>query len=133
MIKRKGWAALALMMPIAAPAAHAQSLSDTLAAAYNNSGLLDQNRALLRAADEGVAQAVATTLPVINWSLSATRTDTFGDFESTTNAATARISASLTLYDGGANRLAVESQKEIVLATRQTLRGVEQDVLFRAV
>lgn len=133
MIKRKGWAVLALVISMAAPAAQAQSLSDALAAAYNNSGLLDQNRALLRAADEGVAQSVAATLPVINWSANATRTETAGDFNSSTNAASARLSASLTLYDGGANQLAIESQKEIVLATRQSLRRVEQDVLFRAV
>lgn len=133
MIKRKGWAVVALMVSMAAPALQAQTLSDALAAAYNNSGLLDQNRALLRAADEGVAQSLATTLPVINWSLNATRTETAGDFDTSTNAASARISASLTLYDGGANRLAVESQKEIVLGTRQSLRRVEQDVLFRAV
>jgi len=132
-MNRKGWAVLALVLSISAPAVHAQPLSDALASAYNTSGLLDQNRALLRAADEDVAQAVATTLPVINWSLNATRRDTFGDFETTTNTTTARISASLTLYDGGANRLAIASQKEIVLATRQSLRRVEQDVLLRAV
>ena len=43
------------------------------------------------------------------------------------------ISAQLTLYDGGANQLAVDAQKEVVLATRQSLLNVEQQVLFRAV
>ena len=36
----------------------AQSLADTFVAAYRNSNILDQNRALLRAADEDVAVAV---------------------------------------------------------------------------
>ena len=46
----------------------AQSLSDTLRNAYTTSGLLVQNRALLRAADEGVSGSMALLRPVINWS-----------------------------------------------------------------
>ncbi|SFS22045.1 TolC family outer membrane protein [Yoonia litorea] len=134
MFGRKGLAITAAIVAMAtAPAANAQSLSEALASAYNSSGLLEQNRALLRAADEGVAQSVAATLPVINWSASATRTRVTTPIESTTNAANARISGSVTIYDGGANDLAIEAQKEIVLATRQSLRGVEQSVLLRAV
>ncbi|MBR2573628.1 MAG: TolC family outer membrane protein [Loktanella sp.] len=137
MIKRSAIAGLAMMMTlIAAPALRADTLADTLAAAYANSGLLDQNRALLRAADENVAQSVAATLPVINWAMSTNRTYNAAAQTSAmqnTTSTTARISGSLTLYDGGANRLAVDSQKEIVLSTRQSLRGIEQDVLLRAV
>ncbi|MDO7707053.1 MAG: transporter, partial [Loktanella sp.] len=51
--------------------ARAETLADALTLAYNNSGLLDQNRALLRAADEDVAQADAATLPVIRWAAAA--------------------------------------------------------------
>lgn len=115
-----------------AGAVQAETLSNALVAAYNNSGLLEQNRALLRAADEDVAQAVAATLPVIGWSLSARNS-------APRNAAldliqtSATVSASLTLYDGGANQLAIEAQKESILGTRQSLRAVEQDVLLRAV
>lgn len=134
MFERKGLAILAAVFTLAsAPAVQAQSLSEALASAYNNSGLLEQNRALLRAADEGVAQSVAATLPVINWSLSATRTRVTTPVDTTSNAANARISGSLTLYDGGTGDIAIEAQKEIVLATRQALRGIEQDVLLRAV
>ena len=137
MLKRSKIAGLALITALSfAPAVKADTLSDALVAAYSNSGLLDQNRALLRAADEGVAQSVAATLPVINWSISTSR-----NFNSaatppasrTTNSTTARVAASLAIYDGGANRLAIEGQKELVLSTRQSLRSVEQDVLFRAV
>lgn len=137
MIKRSAIAGLAMMMTlIAAPALRADTLADTLAAAYANSGLLNQNRALLRAADENVAQSVAATLPVINWAMSTSRTYNAAAQTSAmrnTTSTTARISGSLTLYDGGANRLAVDGQKEIVLSTRQSLRGIEQDVLLRAV
>jgi outer membrane protein len=137
MIRRNGMAALALMVSLAVPmTGQAQSLTDALVAVYDNSGLLDQNRALLRAADEGVAQSVAATLPVINWSITANRTRApapIGNSTLTTNAATARISGSLALYEGGANLLAIAAQREIVQSTRASLLGIEQDVLLRGV
>ncbi|MFP4571295.1 MAG: transporter, partial [Rhodosalinus sp.] len=60
--------ALVLAVGTVPERAGAQSLGDTLARAYTSSGLLEQNRALLRAADEDVAQAVAALRPVISWS-----------------------------------------------------------------
>ena len=47
-----------LSVVLAAPVG-AGSLQQTLVDAYNNKGLLTQNRALLRAADEDVAVAAA--------------------------------------------------------------------------
>ena len=113
-------------------AARADTLADALTAAYQNSGLLDQYRALLRAADEDVAQAVSATLPVISWSANATSTSPRASGADLI-AATAQISADLTLYDGGANDLAIEAQKELVLGTREALRRIEQSVLLDAV
>lgn len=112
--------------------ARAETLADALTLAYNNSGLLDQNRALLRAADEDVAQAVAATLPVISWAASATTTEPRATGSDLIQA-TARIAAELTLYDSGSNKMAIEAQKEIVLGTRESLRDVEQTVLLNAV
>ena len=108
--------------------ARAETLADALTLAYNNSGLLDQNRALLRAADEDVAQAVAATLPVIRWAAAAS-ISAGADLI----AATARITANLTIYDSGSKRMAIEAQKELVLGTRESLRDVEQTVLLNAV
>lgn len=112
--------------------AQSETLADALTYAYEHSGLLEQNRALLRAADEDVAIAVSATLPVINWSASATytRPQLPGAELVSENA---QISAELTLYDGGANQFAIDAQKELVLGTRQSLRNVEQQVLLRAV
>lgn len=115
-----------------APAVSAETLAGALTYAYDHSGLIEQNRALLRAADEDVAQAVAATLPIINWSINANATEPRAAGAELISA-TARISGSLTLYDSGANELAIEAQKELVLGTRQSLRDVEQDVLQRAV
>ncbi len=130
-VKIATWAAVFAV--VSGGAAMGETLADALTSAYNNSGLLEQNRALLRAADEDLAQSVASTLPVISWSAQATNTSPRPIPGSDLLQASARISASLTLYDGGANRLAVESQKETILGTRQALRSVEQDVLLRAV
>lgn len=119
----------AVCMCAAAPA-RAESLADALAAGYENSGLLDQNRALLRAADEGVASAVGALLPVVSWSANA-QAQTFQS-QSTLTAAL-QISAELTLYDGGNTQLAIDAQKETVLGTRQALLNIEQQVLLRVV
>jgi outer membrane protein len=124
-------------------AARAETLADALAQGYEASGLVEQNRALLRAADEDVAAAVAALRPIVNWSANVTQNFRYGETQTlfgpgetqftATTTANLGLSASLTLYDGGARLLAVEAQKEIVLATRQTLLNVEQQVLARIV
>lgn len=130
---RKSLTALAVIVGFGcATTANAESLADALTSAYEHSGLLDQNRALLRAADEDVAIAVAATLPVVNWSLSATASEPRNAGTDLIQA-TAQISAQLTLYDGGAGKIGVEAQKELVLGTRQSLRNIEQQILLRAV
>lgn len=128
---RKGLAVCAAIMGITGPVG-AETLANALTNAYNHSGVLEQNRALLRAADEDVAQAVARTLPVIEWTASATNSNLRPE-GSDLLALSATLSASLTLYDGGVNKLAIEAQKETVLGTRQSLRAREQEVLLRAV
>lgn len=135
MLKRHTVAAFAVIAAfLTAPPVQADTLADALTSAYNNSGLIEQNRALLRAADEDVAQSVAALLPVISWSLSADRTGVrLTDEWAADNTTTLTLSGSLSLYDGGSNRLAIDAQKEIVLSTRQTLRGIEQSVLLTAV
>lgn len=124
---------------IGASAVAAQDLRTALTQAYNNSGLLDQNRALLRAADEDVAQAMSALRPVVNWSASATRnlstTTTAGVTTNTTAQSVISLGlvAELTLVDGGARKYSLEAAKEKVLAVRQSLISVEQDVLLNAI
>ncbi|MEL6807645.1 MAG: TolC family outer membrane protein [Pseudomonadota bacterium] len=125
---------------LAAPMAQADTLADALVGAYGHSGLLDQNRALLRAADEDVAIATATLRPIINWTADITRQ--FGDATSVASggvqrdagSTTASIGLELTLqlFDGGADSARIEANKETVLATRAALLSIEQDVLLRA-
>ncbi|KNG92729.1 TolC family outer membrane protein [Pseudaestuariivita atlantica] len=137
---RRTAGALALSVVCAGQAA-SETLADALVSAYTHSGLLDQNRALLRAADEDVAIAVSALRPVINWSASFGRTlrrsNSIQTGFVTSNSASTDIEialvAELTLIDFGANRLAIDAAKESVLATRERLISVEQQVLLRAV
>lgn len=130
---RKGFVVLAAVIALGAgQAARAETLADALTHAYAHSGLLDQNRALLRAADEDVAQAVAATMPVVNWAANASIQNPRAPGADLIQA-TASISAALTIYDAGAGQLAIEAQKELVLGTRQSLINIEQQVLLNAV
>ena len=128
-----------LSVVLAAPVG-AGSLQQTLVDAYNNNGLLTQNRALLRAADEDVAVAAAALKPVLSWSSRLQRQ--FGSRNTaplnttsgiSTNSANLDVTAAFTVYDGGQNKLAIDAAKEAVLSTRQSLILVEQQVLFSAI
>ncbi|MDJ0626867.1 MAG: TolC family outer membrane protein [Rhodobacter sp.] len=124
-------AAVAAASLFASPPARAETLTDALISAYRHSNLLEQNRALLRAADESVAQAVARLRPVINFIASAG----YADPRPTTDNYTASIAltAELELYTSGSNKLGIDAAKEAVLATREGLISVEQNVLLAAV
>jgi len=64
---------VAALMAGASPAAQADTLADALVNAYKHSGLLEQNRAVLRAADEDVAAASTALEPVLRWTASITK------------------------------------------------------------
>lgn len=123
-------------MPMAATA---ENLGQALADAYNNSGLLEKNRAVLKAADEDGAQALARLRPVLSWSAGLShsygRTDTGRPPSVVTesNGASATLTMSLLLFDFGATRLSLDVAKETVLLTRQQLVSIEQQILLRAV
>ncbi|MEK9758525.1 MAG: TolC family outer membrane protein [Paracoccaceae bacterium] len=122
---------------------NADTLKEAMVKAYNSSGLLEQNRALLRAADEDVAVAASAMRGVLGWTSNITSRKTqalsdaggFGSQKTDTvaNTASVGLTASITLYDGGRNKYALEAAKEAVLSTRQTLVGVEQQVLLSTV
>lgn len=133
---------LGLWAPISV---QAETLADALVGAYNNSGLLEQNRAVLRAADEDVAIAKSTLKPVVRWtgnlSKSLGRSQSVGSTlvaagtRNSTNSLSTSVNlvASLLVYDFGASQFSVEAAKETVLATRESLVSIEQQILLRAV
>ena len=132
MISLARWAILVMALMAALPpgggAARAETLADALASAYRSSGLLAQNRALLRAADEDVAGAVAAMRPVLNYVLGS-RYNSISD----STVSNLQLSASMVLWDFGRSRLRREAARENVLSLRAALAGVEQKALMRAV
>lgn len=136
---RKFWGVVAAAaLAWSAPAAQAESLADALIAAYRNSNLLEQNQAVLRAADEDVAIAVSNLRPVVQYSIQSgwSRQESGQTAQTpwvTSLDTSLSLSASLVLFDFGRNRLGIEIAEESVLATRQGLIGVEQSVLLDAV
>ncbi|MEM8554251.1 MAG: TolC family outer membrane protein [Pseudomonadota bacterium] len=144
-MRRVTWTLGVCALVFAGAQASAETLADTLVSAYNNSNLLDQNRAVLRAADEDVAVTVAALRPIVQYSASRqttwdldteVTTDVFG-FQSRANSQsiinTLELTASWSIYAFGRNRLSVEAAKQAVLATRESLASQEQSVLFAAV
>jgi len=111
--------------------AFAETLASALTAAYNNSNLLEQSRAILRTEDEDVAIALSSLLPNIN----ARSTITLSNPSSARDnlSSTIALTLELLLWDAGRSQLAVESAKETVLAVRSELSQQEQTILLDAV
>lgn len=134
--------AIALGLGLAFPlAGQSETLADALRSAYKSSHLLDQNQAVLRAADEDAAVAIAKLRPVLTYTAqySARRYDNAkattslptANFE--TDSAQQSLTASLLLYSGGRVRMGGDLARQAVLATRAGLINVEQSVLLNAV
>lgn len=125
---------LAIGLAVPAAAVHAETLGDALRMAYETNPVLIANRAGLRGADEGVAQARAARRPqftlVSNYTESASRPD--GGSWDYADRFMVQLNASLTVYDGGRSRIAIEAANEAVLAARAGLTNVEQSVLLDA-
>ncbi len=146
-------AALALGVFFGTGSAHAESLADALVLAYRHAGLIEKNRAVLRAADEDVAQTIALLRPIVSYTANVRRTWTFPNDRTVpgqsvggvqlsnpteiendaSTSASLGISAELLLWDGGATQLQIDVARELVLSTRQGLVAAEQQVLLNAV
>ena len=133
-----GIAAVLLLVSATAAPARAETLADALIAAYRNSNLLAQNQAVLRAADEDAAVALASLRPVAQFTAQGgwQRSESSGIFgglsQSEGETGSIALSVDLVLWAGGRGLLGVEIARESVLATRQALVGIEQDVLLAA-
>lgn len=150
--RRMEWQALACLgamafLAVGAGEVAAQTLEQSLTAAYNNNPTLNAQRAATRAADENVPRALSGYRPTIMGAAGATRADletttrpqTIGPISvpgGTNNSILNQNSISITinqnLYNGfrtGNNTRAAEAQ---VRQSRETLRQTEQQVLLDA-
>ena len=117
-------------------AVRAESLTDALISAYRNSHLLEQNQAVLRAADEDVATAVGTLLPVINFvtKLNYSHNEfTFTNANTDVTNGTFALQASLVVFDFGRGKTSIAIKNELVLASQASLVNIEQQVMLDAV
>lgn len=133
LLKVSGTAVLAIAASLAfAGAGHAESLKSALSKAYENSGILAQNQALLNAADEGVVAAAGKLLPAVQASISQSYRKTEG-VDGTSDSTSLSISASMPIYDFGRGQLGIDLAKEAVTGTRYQLASIEQTVLLNAI
>ena len=112
--------------------AGADTLTDAMRLAYETNPTLILNRAALRATDEAVALARAGRRPTLAMQLTGSASNDAGFNGSALETYAASLNASLTLYDGGRSKAAVEAAKTSVLAVRASLRNIEQSVMLSA-
>jgi len=132
---------LAGAFPHAITVAHAETLNQALASAYEYNPQLDAERARLRATDEEVTRARSGFRPVItggadiNYQYNRTRSSNpaLGTTESETHPKGYSIDAVQPIFSGFRVINAVNEQEANVRAARESLRAVEQDVLLQAV
>ena len=126
-------ASVSMGVLLSSTAAVSDTLSDALIWAYQSSPTLEINRANLRSADEGVAQARAAKRPQLDASANISLNQATGAARNITDVYRAQLDASLLLYDGGATNAAIQSANANVQAARASLVGIEQGVLINAV
>lgn len=123
--------------------AHAQTLQESLIAAYETSPVIKAERAALRIRDEGEAQAWSLVRPQLNatGSYQFTQLERDSPFETLNNNQTeqtlgsvyAGFTATQPLFQGLRNVNAIRRARADTRAARAQLVGVEQDVLVRTV
>lgn len=121
----------------AATSAHAETLNQALASAYQYSPRLDAERARLRATDEDVARAMSGYRPVINAEADinsvTTRTRPPSLNDGTNKPEGYRFDLVQPIFSGGQTYYAVSELEARVHAAQEALRDIEQQVLLEVV
>ncbi len=128
-------AASAAAIGFAQPAS-AQTLTETLEAAYRTNPVLAAERARVRQVSEGVVQARSARLPNVGASAGISETETWGGTgpgASGGGDVNYSVSASQTLYAGGGIDASVDQALARIEAARYGLINTEQQVLIDAV
>src|SRR6188472_4368678 len=101
--------------------AAADTLADALIKAYQTSPVLQSNREALKSQNETVPQAKANLKPQVSLNLQANTQSTVEDLADQLNASQAALNVSLTLFDNGQTKAAVESARNTIAAGRADL------------
>lgn len=130
---RRGFTAIvAASIALSAGSVSAITLNEALVLAYQNNPSIQAARAGVRTQDETYAQAVSALRPSVAVSGSYTSSAALDNLGTTLNNLQAALSASLTIYDGGKSRDAINSTENQILAGRENLRAAEQNLLLNA-
>ncbi|MDB5432790.1 MAG: hypothetical protein JWP35_3906 [Caulobacter sp.] len=121
-----------LMSGLLGSAAHAESLADAIALAYQTNPTLQAQRASQRALDETYVQARTGLRPTasVQVSLTTSSTDPESAFSpNPNNSSAATLSITQPIYTGGRVSSQIAASEADVLAGRENLRRVEESVL----
>lgn len=136
MFKRFKITGLTLALASLSLPAFATTLADALVLAYQTNPQIIAQQASLRATDETVISARANLLPTLTQTLQASRAaqlNTRRQLRNPRGQWTLNTTITLQLFDGGADRLSVEAARMGVLAGRQALLQLEQNILLSTV
>lgn len=128
-----------MWLPALAPlgTVRAESITQALISAYENSPKINAERARLRAADEELARAQAGYRPIIEGAAEATAVHSDSEPPSSGNGDLFTRNYSLTLsqpiFDGFQTSNAVKEADSNINASRELLRGIEQTILLEVV
>ena len=123
------------LMAGAVTAAHAESLADAIALAYQTNPTLQQQRASTRITDENVVQAKTGFRPTVGGQLQVTGSNTGQAVgpDLKVSGSSAAVSISQPLYTGGRATANLTAAEADVLSARESLRAIEQGVLANVV
>ncbi len=122
---------LASTIAIAAPA-HAETLAQALASAYESNPDIAAQRDLVRQADETVPQALGLyARPTVNGTVLATQSAK--DFADTGRTYQGGAQVNVPLFRGGRTRLATSAGENRILAARARLRLTENNIVVSVV
>ena len=115
--------------------AHAVSLKEALEQTYMENPVIQAERESLAAVDERVAQAVSEWRPTVTGDYSKGRQKI--SFGGAANRYTEKEALQLTfeqpIFDGFGSRARLDSAEQEVMAGRELLRAVEQEILLQAI
>ena len=126
---------LAGLLAAAPLAARATTLEEALARAYETNPTLQASRAELRATDEQIAQAKSLRRPTVDitGNIGPETVDTDIGQSGTGATGTVALNLNQPIYRGGSIDASISQADNVILAQRETLISVEQQVLVRAV
>ncbi len=121
----------ALALALAVQGAHAETLAQAIAAAYDTNPDIAAQRAVVRQTDELVPQALSFGRPIVSATAQAQQNAV--DFGDNGRVESVGVTLNQSLYRGGRTRSATNAADNRILAARARLRATENTVILSVV